>query len=219
MNRYQKGSTQVVIVIVLIIALLGALGYVLWTKFASNTAEPTNFADCKAMAGSSMQESYPEVCRTKGGKSFTNPDQKVSASSDYVDYRVDKRAGTGKRVATAADVDTLQAGDKLKKFLKDGIANGVQGVGGTVESVTYTVDRVDGDYAVGTRVQGGSSSYDVWGPEDAAKGDVVIIASTQSIGVVLCGQINYESGVPEVLVDGKCSNDDGQLVEYTALKH
>jgi hypothetical protein len=37
---------------------------------------PNDFASCKDK-GYPIQESYPEVCRTPSGKTFTNPDQKV----------------------------------------------------------------------------------------------------------------------------------------------
>lgn len=37
---------------------------------------PTTFAECKDK-GYPIQESYPEVCRTPSGKTFTNPDQKA----------------------------------------------------------------------------------------------------------------------------------------------
>lgn len=34
-----------------------------------------NYAECLQTPGAVIQESYPEVCRTPDGKSFTNPDQ------------------------------------------------------------------------------------------------------------------------------------------------
>lgn len=37
------------------------------------------FMECIARDGSVIQESYPEVCVTKSGERFVNPDQHVSA--------------------------------------------------------------------------------------------------------------------------------------------
>lgn len=75
---YQSGSAHVVIIVCLAVALLGALGWIFWQNFVSTdnkSGNITNYAECAADEGSRIQESYPEVCVTKDGKSFTNPDQ------------------------------------------------------------------------------------------------------------------------------------------------
>ncbi|MGB4759117.1 MAG: hypothetical protein WBP26_03590 [Candidatus Saccharimonadales bacterium] len=63
--------------ITLIIGLVIAgslIGFLVISAFMQGGV--SNFADCKDR-GYPIQESYPEVCRTPSGKTFTNPDQKV----------------------------------------------------------------------------------------------------------------------------------------------
>jgi hypothetical protein len=67
--------------IVIIVLLVGFIGYYIWhsnqqtdkTLSTAKTTAVTSFADCKKAAGSILQESYPEKCVTKDGKSFTDP--------------------------------------------------------------------------------------------------------------------------------------------------
>lgn len=67
-NRGNVGA--LFIVVFLIVA-----GAVFWYMYKNNTQKvPTNFAECKA-AGYPIQESYPEVCSTGDGESFSNPTQ------------------------------------------------------------------------------------------------------------------------------------------------
>lgn len=78
--KSQNGSAHVVIIVCLVLALTGALGWIFWQNFISKdeaSKNITNYAECAADKNSKIQESYPEVCVTKDGKSFTNPDQKI----------------------------------------------------------------------------------------------------------------------------------------------
>lgn len=80
MKRNQSGSAHVIIIIALVGALIGALGWIFWQNFIAkdSASSISNYAECAADKDSKIQESYPEVCVTKDGKSFTNPGQKVN---------------------------------------------------------------------------------------------------------------------------------------------
>lgn len=97
----QKGFSVVeVLLILVILGILGFTGYFVWhaqrstdktlnqtNNSSTSTSKPaktktsgtpqavTDFASCKKAADSILQESYPEVCVTKSGQRFANPDQ------------------------------------------------------------------------------------------------------------------------------------------------
>ncbi len=80
-----KGFSAVeVLIIVVIVGVLGGVGWYVWNNKQKNDKlnAISTFAQCKADSSSKIQESFPEVCVTKNGKSFTNPDQKVETSKD-----------------------------------------------------------------------------------------------------------------------------------------
>jgi len=52
-----------------------------WLRPMHTDAPVNSFSDCKSASNSVMQTSYPEVCVTKDGKRFVNPDQKVELPS------------------------------------------------------------------------------------------------------------------------------------------
>lgn len=71
MQTYMDRTITLVIGLVIAGALIG---FLVIATFIQGGVD--SFADCKDK-GYPIQESYPEVCRTPSGKSFTNPDQKV----------------------------------------------------------------------------------------------------------------------------------------------
>lgn len=78
--RSQDGSAHVIIIVVLVLALMGALSWIFWQNFSKDKdTQPTSYKECVKATNSKIQESYPEVCVTKEGKRFTNPSQKVSS--------------------------------------------------------------------------------------------------------------------------------------------
>jgi len=79
-NTRQSGSAHIIIIIFLVLALVAALGWIFWQNFVSKDEESkniTNYAECVADKDSKIQASYPEVCVTKDGDRFVNPDQKL----------------------------------------------------------------------------------------------------------------------------------------------
>jgi hypothetical protein len=81
-NARQSGSAHIIIIIFLVLALAAALGWIFWQNFIqkdSNVKKPTNYTECIAAEGSLLQATYPEVCVTKDGDRFVNPNQKVQA--------------------------------------------------------------------------------------------------------------------------------------------
>ena len=77
MKKLDQAGVGALFVIVILV-LVGGLGYYTWQKNGKPNpfkgANVTNFNECVA-AGNPVQESYPEVCRSKDGRSFTNPEQ------------------------------------------------------------------------------------------------------------------------------------------------
>ena len=112
--RKLKSSGFAIVEVLLILVLIGTIGGVGWYVWHSkqlsdsslNNASQNNLAslpaiktfdDCQKAKGSKLQETYPEVCVTTSGKSFTNPDQqavpkattkgsKTFKSNGYVTY-------------------------------------------------------------------------------------------------------------------------------------
>ena len=89
----QKGIAAVAAVLtVVIIAIIGGTGYYVWhakqvsdknlsatTSSANFKAKPVNnFADCKKAVGSKLVQTFPEVCVTRAGKSFTDTSQSTT---------------------------------------------------------------------------------------------------------------------------------------------
>jgi len=84
MNPKERKELAISEIILITLAVVG-MGVVLWLAWArplKGTQKPVNsFAGCKTADGSVIQTSYPEVCVTKDGKRFVNPDQKVELPS------------------------------------------------------------------------------------------------------------------------------------------
>jgi type II secretory pathway pseudopilin PulG len=98
MKKTQSGFSIIeTLLVVVILGMLGFTGWFVWhakqntnktlseTNAAQTTAPKvaaiTTFAECKASAGSVMQETYPETCVTKSGKSFTGPSTSSASTS------------------------------------------------------------------------------------------------------------------------------------------
>ena len=75
----QSGGIYLITTLLIVVILLGGLGFLFWQNFINKpVVTVNNYVACIKSAGSSVQESYPEVCVTSDGKRFTNPDQKVT---------------------------------------------------------------------------------------------------------------------------------------------
>jgi hypothetical protein len=68
-------TTTILIILLLLVSAAG-LSYL----YQRSNNDVTNFEECKA-AGYPIQESYPEVCRTEDGRSFSNPNQPPEGSN------------------------------------------------------------------------------------------------------------------------------------------
>ncbi|MNT61252.1 hypothetical protein D3C72_1988800 [compost metagenome] len=129
-----------------------------------------------------------------------------------MDFRQGGVAQSGVEVGTIDDVNKLTyAGDKLAAFMRKAeFGKEVTVMGGGTEKLRFVIDRLQGDYAVGTGTP--AVAYVLWGPEDGT-GDVKELAGTQNTGFS-CKEL-AAAKVPSKLVDGKCLADDvGGLVDY-----
>lgn len=63
----------------LVALLAGLFGVFALVGNALEKPPVTSFAQCVTANGSTLQESYPEVCATKDGKRFQNPSQFVKS--------------------------------------------------------------------------------------------------------------------------------------------
>ena len=128
---------------------------------------------------------------------------------EYVDLRQNQKDGTGIVLNTAADIEKLTGvGAELKKYFEENIGKSVDTpFGGGRQPMTFTVDRLYGNYAVGKMT--GVPAYVAWGPK-ASNGAIDRVAGTQNLGMD-CDALSAAK-VPKELVDSKC------LVEGEGLK-
>src|SRR2546423_227179 len=101
MKTFKQGGFMAIEVALLlvIVGLIGGTGYYVWHSTSQTNKTLTNasdvsqnapkvtaktiktFDDCKKAAGSKIQETFPEVCVTKNGKSYVNSKQKAASVS------------------------------------------------------------------------------------------------------------------------------------------
>lgn len=76
LNRREKKELALSKWLLVLLAALGlaAVIWLAWIRPAQRAGQVNSFAACQA-AGNRIQESYPEVCLTLGGKRFVNPAQ------------------------------------------------------------------------------------------------------------------------------------------------
>ena len=83
MNSKERRELAISEIVLIVLAIIG-VGIVVWLAWArplrGTSVTVNSFADCKANEGI-VQTSYPEVCVTKDGKRFVNPNQKVTLPS------------------------------------------------------------------------------------------------------------------------------------------
>ena len=189
---YQRGEAMTVVVVILVMALIGALGFIAWQNFGKKDEqkeEPRAQQEEKA-AEQPVSEETP--------KTFS-----------YVDLRTNKEDGTGVVIKTAADVDTKlsAAGDKLKAYLKKNVGATNIGPDGKRSAASFTVDRVYGDYAAGFF---GPSAYEIVGPKDG-DGAVEVVAGSQNLAMPYDSLVKAK--VPKELVDSRALRN-GEVVTY-----
>jgi hypothetical protein len=185
-------------VIVLLLALLGALTYIFW----QNTHKASDAVSTQLQSSSSS--------------SSNNSNDSSTTRPAYKDLRVNGKDATGVHIESAADVGAKLpgAGAKLQSYLKQHVGEKVQGITGDESVNTYIIDRVYGDYAAGSG--DGQNAYVLWGPKNGS-GDIAVVAATQGNGFD-CTDLKQANVSPE-LVDKQCSGPnssvDGGKVPYS----
>ncbi len=190
-KQSQEGSTLAVVAVAIIIALVAALGYVL---YQNTTKEPVKKEN--------------DLSAIEKDATGTEPKEVV-----YMDFRQGGLSQTGVEVSTANDVAKLtHAGDKLAAFLRKAeFGKEVVVMGGETKKISFVIDRLQGDYAVGGDQY--AAGHMLWGPENGT-GEIKVVAGTQNEGFS-CKELTA-ANVPGKLVDGKCLADDTSgLIDYS----
>lgn len=186
MNRHhQQGSAHVIVIVILVFALVGALGYIFYQNFGNNQLEKTVAKESTKVA----------------------VDENKDTTAKYIDFRKDGKDVSGIKVESTDDLAQLTgAGDKLKSYLTTNLGKMVSTFGGDPEPQHFVIDRLYGDYAVG--VTNAVSAYQAWGPKGAT-GDIEGVAGTQDVAFGCEDLISAK--VPSKLVDSKCYDTDGTV--------
>lgn len=71
MNRTQSGSAHVVLIIVLILALAGALGWIFWQNFVTKPTEVTKISEKAVDKDAASVEAYKGVRTSSAGNAFS----------------------------------------------------------------------------------------------------------------------------------------------------
>ena len=175
-----------VVIVCLVVALIGALGWIFWQNFMETKDDTSKY------------DSAAEV-KTDDEKSET-PSQGLV----YHDFRANKKDTTGAKVEGASDVAKLSdIGSKLKDYFSTNVGKSVETMDGKTAQV-YIVDRLYGNYAAGTQMSTGA--YLIWGPKDG-NGEITNVAGAQNTAFG-CDELKAAK-VPSQLVDGKCLAADG----------
>ena len=185
----QRGSAHVVVTICLVIALLFALGWIFWQNFVHKE---------------STKKDTDVIVVDKNKADANKTDTDTSSKPVYHDYRKNKQDTTGVSLKSASDVDKLTgASDKLKTYFKENVGKSAgKDPTGAPAVISYTVDRVYGDYAAGS----GMGAYFIWGPKNGT-GAITNVSGTQNLGFK-CSELE-SAKVPSKLVDGRCYAYDG----------
>lgn len=148
MNRKDSGSGVLIAVVgILILAIIALLIGTYWNNARQDAvAHITDFASCKADAGSRIQESYPETCVTSDGRNFTGPND---ATPTVPDEKLKTYCTTGEQlcfkypeswtVTNNKDANSKSRGpDRLDvasadKTLNLNLESGIYGIGGTCD--------------------------------------------------------------------------------------
>lgn len=175
----QQGSAHAIIIVVLVIGLIGALGFAYYKAFIMQSqATVSNFAECKTASGSKIQESYPEVCVTEDGKRFTNPDQHVDdAQLDTqaiptaydgwqltldapTDWKIKKESNTTPTKANFTTITSPSGKVAIDVMMGEVYLDGVCGPSSVTEINKYPT-KIDGLQVVGTtsKLAGGDDQY------------------------------------------------------------
>lgn len=191
-QSYSRGEAMTVVVIILVIVLIGALGFIAWQNFGGKD---------KLNNGSQTQQ------EDEAGKQSSSAEK--SEKFSYIDLRRDEQDGTGAVIKTAADVDVKlsAAGDKLKEYLKKSVGVTSTGPDGEQSPASFIVDRVYGDYAAGFF---GASAYEIVGPSEGS-GPIGVVAGSQNIAMPYDELVKAK--VPKELVDSRALRS-GEVVTY-----
>ncbi|MEJ0073554.1 MAG: hypothetical protein WDN27_05810 [Candidatus Saccharibacteria bacterium] len=165
--RDQKGfATVELILVVIVLVIVGFTGWFVWHStqaanrdYSANPSSGTSsksstvktFAECKAAAGSIMQETYPEVCVTKSGQRFTDTLESAQGPGYLVitEWSVKFQIPTGLKTMkytvanTAGNAVWLDSGDLSTLAGSTKYCGDDPGYLGVIERVTEPTEHLD----------------------------------------------------------------------------
>ena len=197
----QVGEATTVVIGVLVVALIGALGFIFWQNFNKQSGE-------KADNAPSSQKSEKQS-DTKD-KASEQPSAEVAGKPQpkYINYE-QEAAGSGVKIINPEDVNKLEANDDLKQFLANEVTKTQMGLQGEEYRVQLTIKRTYGSYAVGV----GPNYAAYWGPRDGS-GEIALYNPPSGNGLVeSCSAFTAVKFPPE-LVDHRCVDANMNSVEY-----
>lgn len=163
-HNNERGEATAIIIGCLVVALIGALGWIFWQNVVSKSAN-TNVASTSKNTESSKEDENAAT-----GAEKTN--------LVYKEYGYDSCVNIEK----PSDVDKLDgtAGAKLKKYLADNVGKEYENPAGGTSTWVFAVCAYYGDYAEGAFMVGAVKNSLV-GPKDGT-GDVELIDAYQAGG-------------------------------------
>lgn len=165
MTKYSKerGETSAIVTICLVVALVGALGWIFWQNVISKPAD-------RNIGNTSENTEVSKVTE----KPVSQPE---ATKLVYKEYGYDSCI----YILEPSDVEKLDAaGVKLKKYLADNVATEFKNRLGDTDKWTFAVCSYYGDYAEGAFMVDGVKNSLI-GPKDGT-GDVELIDAYQAGG-------------------------------------
>lgn len=206
--KLSSGTSRNIIGVLLVLVLLAGAAFGGY-NYAKKQAQKD--ADAKV---ADLQKQIDGLKAAQSAATQTTTDTSTTTSTapqaTYVDFRVNKKDGTGVSIKAVADISKLTSiGSDLKAYLEQNVGKQTKDLTGKSVATTYTIDRLYGNYAVGTSNSG--NAYQVWGPKNGT-GAIAVVAGTQNLGYS-CDDLTAAK-VPADLVDSKCLVTGQGLKDY-----
>lgn len=75
--KKQHRTAQIISMGFLVGVILGSIGFTVWKNSIDKEVPTSSYDSCVTQKDSILQESYPDVCVTRDGQRFVNPNQRL----------------------------------------------------------------------------------------------------------------------------------------------